>query len=563
VGLGHAELVRLMPVQAIVNQDFSKGSNVSTNPWAVGKQQSILVVNMTLDEQASLRTRDGTSLLTTSPDTPPDIRPIVKLFDYVKADGTVIHLAIIRGSSGFNQLYNYGTVGWTLIGTLGTQYAVPDILTFTNLALIANGYEVPWSYDGTSLIPLIDTPTTGSVPPGALHHTLHQGYYWVWNTAPASAGSGVVTPTTAYVGPSALQSSDLNNPNSWPLANQIFIDKDDGDQGMGMGQFTIAESGISPSTSQILFKTYKAYQMTGVFGSTSPAFAIQKIKSDMGCVAPRTIQFAPGFGLLRMTHRGVSKFNGVDDKLVSEEIRPIIFGSDLYIGLDWANIGTAVAAVVSNPPLYLCAVPVVGTPGLTRVLCYDLVREAWTILTYPFAIASLAAHFHVADPPHLLMGGYSDGKIHHTEGQETDDEGTPISWQWLPRPASAPSPQANGFFRRLVLKVTNVVAGQLIDVTVVFGPAVSNPPQTISKSLVCPVAVGLGLGFGIQPFGTSPFGGTGTNAEADLTMDLGLIATNARAIIGGTGPIRIRGIEYHVSPKPLRRVSVYTEQINA
>ena len=40
-------------------------------------------------------------------------------------------------------------------------------------------------------------------------------------------------------------------------------------------------------------------------------------------------------------------------------------------------------------------------------------------------------------------------------------------------------------------------------------------------------------------------------------MDLGLIGTNARPILEGAGQIIIRGIEYHVKGKPLRRVSVY------
>src|SRR5262249_57836425 len=125
---------------------------------------------------------------------------------------------------------------------------------------------------------------------------------------------------------------------SWPNANQIFIDKDDGDSGNGMGQFTVAETGISPSTSQILFKNFSAYQMTGVFGSTNPAFSIQRIKSDMGCVAARSIRFAPGFGLIRLAHRGFALFDGVDDRLISEEIRPMLFGTLGFTGIDWTNV---------------------------------------------------------------------------------------------------------------------------------------------------------------------------------------------------------------------------------
>lgn len=925
---------------AVVTQDLSKGTNLVTNPYLVGKQQSILITNMLLDEHGSLRTRDGTLILTTSPDVAPNVRPIVKLYNLVLQNGLTQELAIVQGTTGNNQLYDRGTTPWTLLGTLSTQYATPDILTFTNLALIANGYETPYSFDGASLLHLVDTPGTGVVPIGAAHHTLHQGFYWVWNTAAVSQGSGVSVPTTLYAGPSALQSSDLNNPNSWPKANQVFVDKDDGDSGQGLGQFTIAESGISPTTSQILFKQFKAFQMTGVFGSTTPAFAIQKIKSDMGCVAPRTIQFAPGFGLIRMTHRGFALFDGVADSMISEEVRPLIFGTTVFEPVDWARITTGYAVVVPNPPCYVAFLPVCGGTGLSRVFVYDLVRKSWTVLQFPMAIgcaqvvttpsvlpvldttgfgrlwtlepddrinliqptasvyindltvysfhaggaqplvydvstdggvtwptqnatAKTATNdvltarttrlangtlrvlllqndskailysdtvltlpttstwtelvpsgsvgapnglevsglnavvglqdgggnlkyaysldggatwlpattgvtdtvetpfgyqkfaspsalwwFHLnpksgkiyqstdggnnwtgpvktitagdaslpaigailavsatrvvacykgqvstadlaagvwtwtdqqnltvgnpldvqqgavgffanfgllsgstvlgaatiyadqfgasttagamwrstdlgttwslinavgggkvsifsstaltafaarngrgvidlwnvstthrntwtntiprggtegtsaACPPALaqiLLGDYDQGNVRQTFGGDTTDDGQLVIWQAALHPVSSPSPQANGYFRRTVIKVANVTAGQVVNLYAIVGPTVSSLPSTVSKTLTAPVAVGLGFyGYGLGPYGSSPYGGVTENSEVDLTADIGLIGTNMRPILSGGGPIIIRGIEHHVRAKPLRRVSVYT-----
>lgn len=626
----------------------------------------MLLTNVLLDEHGSLRTRDGVTLLSTSPDVAPNIRPIVKLFDFIQPDGTIIPLVILRGiGGGNNALYRRDTNPWTLIGILGTDYAIPDMLTFVARVLIANGYETPWQYSvSAGLSHVTDTPGTGSLPPGAKHHTLHQGFYWLWNTAetsntstkamlttllgvaqadltfiadaagaggnaitieyandgasvvlsvsvvsnaitvhlatdgigdptstaaqisvavntfPAAAalvtvanasgndGSGVppvMGPTGltgggssggAFDGPTSLRSSDLNNPNSWPLANQIFIDKDDGDPGMGMGQYTIAESGISPTTSQILFKQFKAYQMTGVFGSTNPAFAIQKIKSDMGCIAPRSIAFAPGFGLIRLTHRGFALFDGVDDKLISEEVRPLIFGSTIYTQLDWSTIDKSYATVVQNPPLYLAACPISGD-GLTRVFCYDLVRRAWSILSYPMAISTMALHLHAGAPPHLLFGDFADGQIQHTFDGGRNDNGIPISCQGLLHPVSGSSPQANSYFRRVVLKVTDVTEGQQIDCLFIVGPVTRNPARQIQKTAVVPVTVGLGLGWGLQPWGTSPYGGLQINTEADLTVDLGVIGTNLRPQFTWAGPLRLRGVEYHQRQKPLRRVSVF------
>jgi len=667
VGLQREQVAPVVAqLQQVIFQDLSRGSNVVTSPYVVGKQQSVLLTNCLLDEHASLRTRDGVKLESTSPDVAPVLRAIVRLFDFVQPDGSIIPLVILRGiSPGNNALYRRDTNPWTLLGILGTDYAIPDMLAFVSRVLIANGYEVPWQFSlAGGLSHLADTPGTGSLVTGAKHHTLHQGFYWVWNTAetsgtaskaslttalgtanadlvftavvagaggnaitveyandganitltvsvlgnditvhlatdgggtpvstaaqistavnlfPAAAalvlaanatannGSGVppvMVPTgltgggsssADFDGPTSLRSSDLNNPNSWPLANQIFVDKDDGDPGMGMGQFTIAESGISPTTSQILFKQFKAYQMTGVFGSTNPAFTIQKVKTDMGCIAPRTIAFAPGFGLIRLTHRGFALFDGVDDKLISEEVRPLIFGNSIYAALDWTTIDKSYAAVVANPPLYLAACPLAGD-GLTRLFVYDLVRRAWALFQYPMAIATMSLHLHPGAPPHLLLGDFADGQIQHTFAGDRDDNGIPISCQALLHPVSGSSPQTNSYFRRAVLKVTDVVEGQDIDCLFIVGPVTSNPPRQIQKTVTVPVTVGLGLGWGLQPWGTSPYGGLQINSEADLTVDLGVIGTNLRPQFTWAGPLRLRGVEYHQRQKPLRRVSVF------
>ncbi len=658
--------------QAIVQQDLSKGTNLATSPYAIGRQQSLILTNFLLSEHASLTVRDGTISRTTAPDT----RPIIKLYDFIHPDGTITQLAIVLGDATNNQLYNRGTVPWTLIGTLGTQEVLPDILTFVGKALIINGYETPYQLTPALVLShLTDVPTTGSVPPGAKHHALHQGFYWVWNTAavsgsgtqaalttafatpdanvilkaktpgtggnaitiefaddgpstpfsisvvgtaitfhlvtdgggvitlsgqgiidgipsspealaliggtlaPGNDGTGVVSamaPTnlsggsgstaSLYDGPSSLRSSDLNDPNAWPLANQIFIDKDDGDVGNGMAQFTIAESGISPTTTQILFKYNAAYQMIGVFGSTNPAFAIQRVKSDMGCVAPRTIRFAPGFGILRLSNRGVALFNGVDDTLISEEIRPLIFGDQTFTGIDFNFIDRCQAEVVPNPPLYLLFCPVQGA-ALTRVFCYDLVRKAWTVLQYATSVATIQTIRNPNQLPQVLLGDYDQGQVREifraAAGASGTDDGVPIQWSARLRPVSAPSPQQLAYFARAILKLFEVDAGQKITWSVLFGPITTAHPAhkngTVTIPVNVPAVIAVG-GYGAAPYGGPPYGGgagSGPSSEVDVTLGLGLIGTNARLAVSGQGHAVIRGVEFHVVPKPLGRPSVY------
>lgn len=618
-------------LERVVQQDLSKGSNVVTNPYIIGKQQSILLTNLLLDEHGSVRGRDGTLIQTSSPDVAPNIRAIIKLFNFIRQDGTKYPLAMVLGVATNNQLYNRGGSPWTLIGTFNQKEPLPDILAFTNLAIICDGYETPQSYDGTTLTAL--TAGVGqTVPGGAKHQTLHQGFYWIWNTALTSG---------SLDGPSALRSSSLNNPNDWPNANQVFIDKDDGDFGQGMGQFTIAETGISPTTSQILFKQFSAYQMTGVFGSTSPVFAIQRIKSDMGCTAARTIRFAPGFGLIRLTHRGFALFDGVDDRLISEEIHNLIFGGGGFTGLDFTNIFRSYATVIPDPPMYVCFCPTSGG-SLTIAFAYDLVRRAWTVHQFPNPVSTVQT---IQDPntvPVTLTGDFSGGKVRRIFGGDITDDGADIVWEVLCRPGMGSSPQQNTYFRRMIVKVTNVIVGKTITNVVMVGPTIplgpltilngtaavggaatsvtvvdsrltlpyqlsfttnwatdmawvvknngsftasfvtaapggggsidwkaqNNPtrsPSGVSKTYMYPISVGpaagIAAGYGVQPYGISPYGGVGVVAalapELDITFDLHRIGPNARALISGIGPVTVRGIEWHLKSKPVSRASIY------
>ena len=232
----------------------------------------------------------------------------------------------IQTVGGVNHLFRTDVIPWTDIGAFQTAYATPQSSTVLGKEFFIAGYETPWTWDGTTFAQ-IGAGGGETVPPGAKHGAFHLSTMWLWNTNAT---------TTTLDGPSSLRASAVNNIASWPSNFQAFIGKDDGQQGMGLAQYTIAESGISPTTTLIAFKEYSGYQISGTFGGT---IAIQKIKSDLGCIAPRTIQFVTGFGIVRMTHKGFALYNGVDDKLISEEVRPAIYGNGIdFTSLDFNNI---------------------------------------------------------------------------------------------------------------------------------------------------------------------------------------------------------------------------------
>jgi hypothetical protein len=213
--------------------------------------------------------------------------------------------------------------------------------------------------DSTVIWKCVQTSITPTALRGAAHTIVYAGSLWFANTWPT---------TTADLldGPNVLKMSDVNTLTSFNPLNIAFIAKDDGDQITGLGTFTIAESGISPTGSMVVFKNFTTYQITGVFGASD--FAIQQAQTDLGCVAPRTIQFVPGFGLMRLTHLGYAYFNGVADKLESEPIRPYLFGGVGDIQpIDWNYAWFSKGAQCVNPPMYVCAVPV-QAPALSGVV---------------------------------------------------------------------------------------------------------------------------------------------------------------------------------------------------
>lgn len=203
------------------------------------------------------------------------------------------------------------------------------------------------------------TSVAGTPLRGAAHALVYAGSLWLANTSPT-------TTADQLDGPCCLKMSDVNNMESWNPVNVAFLDRDDGDEVTGLAKYTIAEIGIAPTGSMVVFKNFGTYQITGVFGASD--FSIQNAQTDMGCVAPRTISFVPGFGIMRLTHLGFSYFQGVSDKLVSEEVRPYLFGGQPDIApIDWNFVYLSKGAQSASPPMYIAACPLV-LPVLQGVL---------------------------------------------------------------------------------------------------------------------------------------------------------------------------------------------------
>ena len=368
--------------------------------------------------------------------------------------------------------------------------------------------------------------TAAPPPPGAGHIEIYSGSLWTLNTSPTNTATGLD-------GPTALRMSNTNNPFGWNPVNQAFLDKDDGAEGMGLGKFTITALGIPPEGSLIAFKYRVPYQIIGVFGANN--FAIQPVSSDMGCLAPRTIQFVPGYGLMRYCHLGIAVFNGFKDEVISEQIRPYLFpindfdAQDItvadanYIPLSWG-------AQTANPPMYSMAIPIGNSSGqLTRMMLYDLILKCWAApVDLPFPIGCMSQVQPVTSNPLTIIGGFNDGALQRWQAGDTQwytgggNSAVNVSWSLRSITVASQSSSQRVWARKVILRGTNAGAAGTITVQ----PRVSAVAQAAVNYRIA------------------------ASGDFDVFADVGLTGLRFDAIFSGTVHVEIDGVDWAIEPRP-------------
>jgi hypothetical protein len=375
-------------------------------------------------------------------------------------------------------------------------------------------------------------------PPGAAHIEVFSGALWVLNTWFTNTSTGLD-------GPTALRQCSINNPNSWNPINQAYIDKDDGSEGMSLAKFTITAQGIPPEGSLILFKNFSPYQVIGVFGAAN--FQIQAVSSDMGCIAPRTTIFVPGFGIMRYTHLGVGKFDGVKDEIISEQIRPYLFPdsnrnfSDIT-AVDATWLPVSWAALTANPPQYALAMPVGNSNSmLTRIFLFDLVLKGWMIadlpanlggggggLDPPMAISSMAQVRSTVSNPITIFGGFADGALQRWQAGDLawftggGSSQTPVTWSTRSNTVASQDTDQRIYARRLVVTGTNTGVGGTISVSI-------NQSGVLQGTLTFSVPA---------------------NSDFDIDVAVGLTGKRYDAVVTSSLNIEIDGMTWETEPRP-------------
>lgn len=387
--------------------------------------------------------------------------------------------------------------------------------------------------------------TAAIAPAGAAHGIVFAGSLWIANTYPFLDFGN-------QRGPNALQMSDSNNPNSWNPANIAFVGGQDGTQITGLASFTIAELGIAPTGSLVVFKEFSTYQIIGVFGASD--FTITQAQTDLGCIGARSIQFLSGYGICRFTHMGFAIFDGMRDTLISEEIRPYIFGANSPMTADITGIDFGYAYLMqsmqtTNPPMYIVSAPLQGSNGsMTRMFIYDMVLKCWTIFDLPFPVsAMMMARVGDGAPLSVIARGDASGLVERMfAGDQLWESSSlvptvtpamlPISWSVTSPHMYRGASEQRQFYRRVVVR-GHIPAGD---------PA--NTVKTISCSLTLNGNPFRHFTKVVQP---QPY-----SSEFEFQINIMETAQMAALTLSGQGRAVIDGISWDVTSKPGGRIMI-------
>ena len=439
---------------------------------------------------------------------------------------------------------------------------LPQLVNVNGLVVLCPGNDgIPvWGNFFNQTQGVVGSNPAGAPVAGAAHGCLHQSFLWLWNT-----GSG----NAAIDSPSTLRMCSIDaagNPDVtlFPALNFAKVDPTDGTQGQGMVSFTSAEAGIAPTATLVLFKDYSTYQVTGLL-QPGGGYAITRAQTDMGCVSPRSIVFAPGFGIIRLTHFGIAVFDGGSDKLISEEIRPYLFQEESDIqAIDWTRVNLACATTSINPPMYCLALPLPGIGGNSRIICYDLVMKQWTVVDLPppppnppnkilgpiLPIATLKipgrrATTYMADfapTTQAWVGQSGAGQIRKWLDGDPDWDGVAIKWMIKTPPLFSENPTTPLYVRRTALRArtSNVpITGTFeSDNTQFQGQTTISTYQYLNSPSL----------YGFGRYGTATYG----NAYPDLVVpfDLGYKCWSTSVRYNGTGIIELLATDWHYEMKP-------------
>ena len=241
----------------------------------------------------------------------------------------------------------------------------------------------------------------------------------------------------------------------------------------------------------------------------------------------------------------------MNDTLISEQIRPYIFGRADITGIDFANAGTSRGALVTNPPMYICGVPLVGASGIiTRIFCYDLVMKGWMVVDVSgiFGLSAINQLRIEGQEPTTyfgdgaLIGSATKYAVRRWQSGDPDFDGTPIPWSVnLPEIGD---PGSRAYYRRAVVRLHASTAGTIAGQASVG--SITQPSAANKEALAGPSSAGV---YAPNQSTTRSFEG---DQDLAVDFDIGETGASGQMNLAGTGKVTLEGNDFHVTIKPPR-----------
>jgi len=155
-----------------------------------------------------------------------------------------------------------------------------------------------------------------------------------------------------------------------------------------------------------------------------------------------------------------------------------------------------------------------------------------------------------------VFGDFSKGFVRGTFAGAVDDDGVGINWNVLTRAINTTGAGLDrAYWRRLLVNCFGMATGTAITATFFYNPTVPSSVHTQTKSIPSVTALSPFLGWGLDPWSTSPWGSTSVAFTTDMALEfgMGVIANSVVVSLDGTGPGKIRGMELHARQKALTK----------
>lgn len=340
--------------------------------------------------------------------------------------GTIIFETDPQGTSWLFRAQNSGVTGF------GANYAGPNFFP----SQIGNPGDTIRDHNaannsGTLL--WLNVGQAALSPPGAAYVFQHLDCLFLWGVGQSYGADGIT-------GPDALWQSDKDDPQSFNPGKTTFVGKGDGTTAQGGCVYSLSEAGIAATPQLVLFKDASTYSFLNSFDANP---ALVPVSGGLGCIAPESVQFIGGFGVMRLSYMGFTLFDGQLEHVseYTDAIRGYLFGGLPDVApLDLINIQKSVSFQCINPNMYWCFCPIQGgfgaLPGVragsgvaTRGFGYDWDLKQWAVIDLPFPVSAAVfnpqASF-VATNYQSIVGGVDDGVVRSMFSGATDWDGLPI-----------------------------------------------------------------------------------------------------------------------------------------